>query len=156
MFAHVVGSPEFYWAIVAELSLLVWTALLLVAPHLSGSHDDRRRFRVVAFAAALLAALVTLAGKLLEVWPGNPLFPSGHTAYAVTIAVFLVARDRRWLKLVLPLLALLAVALVLARYHIVADVAGGTAVGLAVGIGACRVVLPRRRPEPGESVIRCN
>lgn len=46
MFAHVVGSPEFYWAIVAELSLLVWTALLLVAPHLSGSHDDRRRFRV--------------------------------------------------------------------------------------------------------------
>ncbi len=135
VFAHVVGSPEFYWAIVSELSLLVWTALLLVGPRLSGPHDGRRRFRVVAFAAALLAALVTLAGKLLEVWPGNPLFPSGHTAYAVTIAVFLVARDRRWVKLVVPLLALLAVALVLARYHIAADVAGGTAVGLVVGLG---------------------
>ncbi|MBA3408640.1 MAG: hypothetical protein H0U06_11410 [Solirubrobacterales bacterium] len=34
--AHAVGSPEFYWAIVAEVSLLVWTGLLLVAPRLSG------------------------------------------------------------------------------------------------------------------------
>ena len=139
--AHAVGSPEFYWAIVAEVSLLVWTGLLLAAPRLSGPGGDRRRFRVVGFAAALLAALITLAGKLLEVYPGNPLFPSGHTAYAVTIAVFLVARDRRWTALVLPLLALLAVALMLARYHIAADVAGGAAVGLAVGIALCRTAL---------------
>jgi len=145
VFAHVVGSPEFYWAIVSELSLLVWTVLLVVAPRLSGPAGDRRRFRIVAFGAALLAALVTLIGKLLEVWPGNPLFPSGHTAYAVTIAVFLVARDARWLTLVLPLLALLAVALVLADYHVVEDIAGGVAVGLAVGLGLRRMALPGAR-----------
>ncbi len=71
--AHAVGSPECYWAIVAEVSMLVWTGLLLVAPRLSGPGGDRRRFRVVGFAAALLDALITLAGKLLEVYPGNPL-----------------------------------------------------------------------------------
>jgi membrane-associated phospholipid phosphatase len=145
VFAHVVGSPEFYWAIVSEVSLLVWTALLLMAPRLSGPRHDGRRFRLLGLGAALLAALVTLAGKLLEVWPGNPLFPSGHTAYAVTIAVFLAARDRRWLRPALPLLALLAVALVLARYHVVADVAGGLAVGLATGFA----VLSATRSSPG-------
>ena len=35
----------------------------------------------------------------------------------------------------------LAVALMLARYHIAADVAGGAAVGLAVGIALCRTAL---------------
>ncbi|HWC26285.1 MAG TPA: hypothetical protein VG474_06835, partial [Solirubrobacteraceae bacterium] len=99
--AHAVGSAEFYWAVVAELLLVVWTALLFLAPR--AGRSDRWRFRLAAFGAALLASLITLAAKALEVWPGNPLFPSGHTAYVVTIAVFLVADDRRWLKAVVPL-----------------------------------------------------
>lgn len=128
---HVVGSPEFYWAVVAEISLLVWTVLLLVAP--GGRRIDRWRFRLAGFGAAVLASLITLAGKMIEVWPGNPLFPSGHTAYVVTIAVFLVLRDRRWLTAVVPLAFLMALALVEADYHVTADVAGGAAVGLVVG-----------------------
>lgn len=134
--AHSAGSSEFYWAIGAELLILVWTALLVLAPFWGESKIGGARFRLWGLGAALLAAGITLAGKALEVLPGNPLFPSGHTAWAVTIAVFLVGRDRRWLPWVLPLLALLAAALVLARYHIPVDIAGGVAVGLAVACGA--------------------
>ncbi|HEV2059679.1 MAG TPA: phosphatase PAP2 family protein, partial [Solirubrobacteraceae bacterium] len=105
-----------------------------VAPR---GHDvDRWHFRVTAFGAAVFASLITLAGKTIEVWPGNPLFPSGHTAYVVTIAVFLVARDRRWLKVVIPLACLMAVALVQADYHVPEDIAGGAAVGGVVGASA--------------------
>ena len=131
MLAHAVGSPEFYWAVVAELSLLAFTVLLLLAPRW-GWGRDVPYFRLVVFGAALLASLVTLIGKLLEVWPGHPLFPSGHTAYALTVAAFLVARDRRWLRVVGPLAGLLLIALVLAHYHPPVDIAGGAAVALAV------------------------
>ena len=128
--AHAVGSAEFYWAVVAELSLVVWTVALFLAP---AGDADRRRFRFTALGAAVLASLITLAGKTVEIWPGNPLFPSGHTAYVAAIAVFLVARDRRWLKAVIPLACLMGVALVAANYHVPADIAGGAAVGVAVG-----------------------
>lgn len=133
--AHRAGSGEFYWAIGAELLILTWTALLVLAPRRGTSAVSGGRFRLWGLGAAVAAALITLAGKALEVWPGNPLFPSGHTAWAVTIAVFLVGRDRRSLPWALPLLGLLAVALVLANYHVVTDIAGGLAVGLAVGYG---------------------
>ena len=129
--AHVVGSPEFYWALVAEGSLLLWTALLLLAPRWSPNARSPR-FRLVGLGAALLASLVTLIGKLLEVWPGNPLFPSGHTAYAVTIALFLAAVDRRWMYVVVPLAGLLVAALILANYHVTLDIAGGVAVAVVV------------------------
>jgi len=110
--------------------------VLLAAPRWGASELCGRRFRLWGLGAALVAAAVTLAGKTVEVWPDNPLFPSGHTAWAVTIAVFVVGRDRRWLPWVVALLALLAIALVLANYHIPADIVGGLAVGLAVGGGA--------------------
>jgi len=132
---HRAGSAEFYWAIGSELLLLLWTVLLLLAPRWGTSEVSGWRFRLWGLGAALVAAGVTLAGKTLEVWPDHPLFPSGHTAWAVTIAVFVVGRDRRWLPWVVPLLGLLAVALVLANYHVPADIAGGLAVGLAVGYG---------------------
>lgn len=133
--AHRVGSGEFYWGITADLLVLLLTALLLMAPLWGASELGRRRFRLWGLGAAITATGVTLAGKIAEVWPGHPLFPSGHTAWAVTIAIFVVGRDRRWLPWVLPLLALLAVALVLSHYHIPADLAGGLAVGLAAGYG---------------------
>lgn len=135
MLAHVAGSAAFYWAIAAELLLVVWTGLLFLAPRWSEPGNDRWHFRLSALGAALLAALITLAGKTLEIWPGHPLFPSGHTAYAVAVAVALVARDRRWLGAVVPLAALQAVALVLGDYHVPVDVVGGAGVGLAVGAG---------------------
>ena len=52
----------------------------------------------------------------------------------MTIAVFLVGWDRRWLRWVIPLLGLLAVALVLSFFHVPADIAGGMVVGLVVGV----------------------
>lgn len=130
---HTFGSPEFYWAVVAELSLLVWTALLFPAARGSGAIVGGWRFRLAALGAGLSSSLVALAGKTLEVWPGNPLFPSGHTAYVVAIAVLLVGRDRRWLPVVVTLWAVMAVALLLANYHVGEDIAGGVAVGAAVG-----------------------
>ena len=131
--AHAVGSPEFYWAIVGELSLVLWTVLIFLARPDRGRQIDRRRFRITALCAAVLASLLTLAGKTAEIWPGNPLFPSGHTAYVVAIGVLLVACDRRWLKAVIALALLMAVALVAANYHVPADIAGGAVVGGAVG-----------------------
>lgn len=131
--AHQVGSAAFNWAIVSELSLLLWIAALFLGPRWGDSDIPARRFRLAGVAAAFLAAVVALIGKLLEVWPGNPLFPSGHTAYAVTIAVFLAARDRRWLPWVPLPLGLLFVALVLARYHVPMDIVGGVAVGATIG-----------------------
>ena len=135
--AHAVGSPEFYWAIVAESSILLFTVLLLLGPRWT-PQPDLPRFRLVAFAAALLASLVTLIGKALEVWPGHPLFPSGHTAYGVSVAISLVTLDRRWTRVVVPLLALLAVALVLAAYHIPLDIVGGAGVGVVVSAAVWR------------------
>ncbi len=113
--AHAVGSPEFYWALVAEGSILFWTVLLVLSPRWA-RRDSPPRFRTVVFGSALLASLITLIGKLLEVWPGNPLFPSGHTAYAAVIALFLVASDPRLVRVVVPLLAVLVLALVLAHW----------------------------------------
>ncbi len=110
---------------------MLFTFLLLLAPRWT-LRPDLPRFRLVALGAALLASLVTLIGKLLEVWPGNPLFPSGHTAYAVSVAISLVALDRRWSRVVVPLLALLVVALVLAIYHVPVDIAGGAGVGMVI------------------------
>ena len=143
--AHAVGSPEFYWAIIAESSILLFTVLLVLAPRWT-ARSDLPRFRLVAFGAALLASLVTLIGKLLEVWPGHPLFPSGHTAYAVTIAIFLVALDRRWLGAVVPLLALLVLALVLAIYHVPVDIVGGAGVAILVAATVWRGCPWPRRP----------
>ncbi len=55
-------------------------------------------------------------------------------AYAVAIAVFLVGRDRRRLRWVVPLLGLTAISLVLASFHVPVDLAGGAIVGLAVAL----------------------
>jgi len=132
--AHQVGSAAFYWAIAAELLLPLWTAALLLAPRWGRSQIRARPFRIVGLATALAASLVTLGAKTLEIWPGNPLFPSGHTAYVVGIAVFLVGRDRRWLRWVVPLLALTAVSLVLSVFHVPIDIVGGAIVGLTLAV----------------------
>ncbi len=132
--AHQVGTGAFYWAIGAQLALVLWTAALLLAPRWDASAISARRFRLVGLAVALAASLVTLCGKSLEVWAGNPLFPSGHTAYAVAIAVFLVGRDRRRLRWVVPLLGLTAISLVLSLFHVPVDLAGGAIAGLAVAV----------------------
>ncbi len=48
------------------------------------------------------------------------------------IALFLVASDPRWVRVVVPLLAVLVLALVLAHYHVVVDILGGAVVAVAV------------------------
>jgi membrane-associated phospholipid phosphatase len=146
--AHQPRTPEFYWAVAADSLLVVWTAALLLAPRWGGSAIGARRFRIVGLATALAVSLVALAGKTLEVWPGNDLFPSGHTGYAVAIAVFLVGRDRRWLPWVVPALALTALSLVLSNFHVAVDVVGGALAALAIAIP---VFLRLRRAEAGRA-----
>lgn len=41
MLAHAVGSPEFWWAVVAKLSLLAFTLLLFPAPGGAGATMSR-------------------------------------------------------------------------------------------------------------------
>ena len=76
-----------------------------------------------------LATLLAESGKRFEVWPGHPSFPSGHETFCLAAAACLAARDRRWLCLGLPLAALMAWALVAARFHAPVDVAGALLTG---------------------------
>lgn len=140
--AHAVGTAEFYWAFVAEGAILLATLLLVLAPRWARGRPPPPRFRLVAFGAALLASLITLIGKLLEVWPGHPLFPSGHTAYVLTIALFLVVLSRRWWPVALALVGVTAVALVVANYHPIEDIAGGAVVAAVVFAVIRRQLVP--------------
>lgn len=79
-----------------------------------------------------LAVLLAEAGKKWEVWHGHSGFPSGHATLAAACATCLILRDRRWAALSVPATALMAWALVAARYHDVPDVVGALVLGPAV------------------------
>ncbi len=76
-----------------------------------------------------LAVALAEGGKRWQVWPGHPAFPSGHETLCLAAATCLVARDRRWLGLGLPLSALQAWALVRGHFHTPVEVAGALLTG---------------------------
>lgn len=76
----------------------------------------------------IIAAVVAAAewGKHIDIWPQYPGFPSGHSTTCAAFAVCLIAhRGSRWAILLGPMAAVMPVALVLLRAHVVADVIGG-------------------------------
>lgn len=104
---------------------------LVGSPWVTPRMDDPT-WRYWARAAVGISAAVLLAeaGKRFSVWPGHPTFPSGHETFALATATFLVRRDHRWLVPVVPLLLLLAWALVAAHFHHPVDVAGALLSGI--------------------------
>lgn len=152
--AHEFGTAEWTWAVTAELLVLVWAGLLLLAPRWGGGRAPGSWFRLIGLGAALLASGLAWVGKTVEVWPGHPLFPSGHTAWAATIAVLLVARDRRWVPWVLVLLALVVAALLLANYHEPLEILGGAGVGLLTGLGGVALLQHTSQPAAATRVRR--
>jgi membrane-associated phospholipid phosphatase len=86
------------------------------------------------FMRAFMALLVSFGlGRVngeLEIWrglpldPGNYEFPSGHMCFAVSLGVSLVLLYRRFVFLVVPLLALYGALIVFLGYHGWLDVIG--------------------------------
>ncbi len=76
-------------------------------------------------------------------WPGHSGFPSGHETFCLAAMTCLAVRDPRWLCLGLPLSALMAWALVAARFHTPVDVAGALLTGPGPAL-LCQFY--RRRP----------
>lgn len=110
----------------AALPFLLW----LVAVEL-------RRRRAQPTASLIRAALCAIAvsyllahlNRWLRLWPGRPDFPSGHVTFASCCWYALALLDRRFALLGLPLLGVLAYALVAAGWHGRLDVAGGFVLG---------------------------
>ncbi|MDX1935143.1 MAG: phosphatase PAP2 family protein [Capsulimonadales bacterium] len=99
----------------------------------------RERFRITAafWGRSLLGLGVAVAlaelGKATEVWPGHPLFPSGHTTFAMSAATCIVLqRGKGWLWLLVPIVGLMGVCLVYGQWHTPDEVAGGLVVGSVV------------------------
>jgi len=83
-------------------------------------------------AALVISYIIAHVDRWFYLWPYHPDFPSGHETFASCIGTALVIEDRRYLWLVLPLLALLGYGLVRAGWHVPSDVAGGFLLGTVV------------------------
>lgn len=95
-----------------------------------------------------LAVVAAESGKYWRVWHGHPSFPSGHETFALAAGTLLIRRDRRWLFAVLPLVLLLAWALVAAGYHQPGDVAGALLTGPPLALLGDWLLTAWRRPDP--------
>ncbi|HEY3328988.1 MAG TPA: hypothetical protein VGK19_03120 [Capsulimonadaceae bacterium] len=104
---------------------------------------DNSRWRWVL--ASLLGVAICVAGVHLlraePVWPGHPYFPSGHEAFAASVATSIAWRfGVRWGALAALCASILAPSLVLAGFHEVWDVVASLVVCPVVTI-ACHVIL---------------
>ena len=126
----------------------VLAACLVSAPRVTPRRADPAwRFWARAAVGIGVAVLLAEAGKRGEVWPQHPTFPSGHETFALATATFLARRDPRWLTVALPLLLLLAWALVAAHFHRPLDVAGALLVGPPAALLCDRLLGPRNSPQ---------
>ena len=107
----------------------ILTAFLVAAPLLAPPKSTRWEFWGRSLAALGLAVALAEGGKQIQIWPGHPGFPSGHETYGLCAVTCLTMRDVRWLFPGLPLLLLLAGALVEAHFHQPIDIAGAVLVG---------------------------
>ena len=105
------------------------TAFLVAAPFIGVRKSSCWEFWGRTALALGLAVVLAESGKHFQVWPGHPSFPSGHETFGLCAAASLALRNVRWLILSLPLVLLLAWALVDAHFHQPIDVAGALLVG---------------------------
>ena len=122
----------------------ILTALLAAAPFVGIRKSSCWEFWGRSALALALAVVLAESGKDFQVWPGHPSFPSGHETFGLCAVTNLALRDLRWLILGLPLLMVLAWALVDAHFHQPLDVVGALLVG-----PPCAVLFQRLR-KPGQ------
>jgi len=106
-----------------------------------------RRFWLRALLGLGLVYLVTALDRRFGWWASWGMDFSTHMAFATSVSVTLVALDRRWLGLVVPLLVGYAFLMRHLGYHSLAD--AGTAVLLAAPATAlCHALRRLRRLRP--------
>jgi len=131
-------------SVVVEVILALIVLIVFLDPGGSDPIRTRMRRSLPDFGVSIVAVVLTVAGKSIEVWPGHPEFPSGHMAFTVSLGLGLVARSPRWRAWMLCLWASLGLFLVLAGYHSVLEVLGGTALGGVVGVGGHEILAKLR------------
>lgn len=77
--------------------------------------------------ALLLIYVVAHLNKWLHLWPSHRNFPSGHTVFAVSVAVALALWNRKTLVVTAPLLLFYGWLMVALRFHDWLDIFGGVA-----------------------------
>lgn len=93
-----------------------------------GSHPALGRYALASIAGVIATYLVVHVFRWAHFWPSHPEFPSGHETFGASIGTSLALLNPKWLVVVLPLLGILTVALVGARYHDWFDIAGAVVV----------------------------
>lgn len=86
------------------------------------------RFVLASILGVIVSYLVVHSFRWLKLWAVYPEFPSGHETFGASIGTSLALINVKWLVVVLPLLAILGIALVRARYHVPIDIAGALVV----------------------------
>lgn len=132
-------------------------ALVTVAPLVDGrskSRADTRAFYGETLLTLFIAELLAQLGKLFEVWPERPGFPSGHTTWATVLMLCLALRDRRWLIVGVPTVVLMCWSLIYSDAHYPRDVLGGLILSVVVTLvirRAARAFRKARAAEAAES-----
>ncbi|MBC8104075.1 MAG: phosphatase PAP2 family protein [Cytophagales bacterium] len=92
------------------------------------------------------------AGKHYQIWPGHPLFPSGHMTFATAAAsCLMLRRGLPWLGIALPLIGIMGISLVVGGWHTGTEVFGGLALGGFITLVCFGLLRQARRPGwPGE------
>ena len=112
------------------LGLFVLLAPLLTRPGFTSVGV----FLVLAFGLTLVAVVTATTLKAAQVWAGHPAFPSSHMSFVVTMSVFLVFWDTRWLVPATLVCLVQAIVLRAGHFHTVPEIIGGTALGLLLGV----------------------
>lgn len=103
-------------------------ALALLAaiwlPRRDGSGPPPGVFTIRAVVAVLLVFVVAHVNRWLHLWPAHPMFPSGHMAFAASIATSWFVLARRSLLWTVPLQIAYGALIVYLGYHVWSDIIG--------------------------------
>lgn len=88
-------------------------------------------YACAATAVAMVYVLRAVDARY-QIWASGGLDFSTHTAFATSLAVSLIALDRRWLGPALTILALDFALMVVLRYHSVLDIVSSASLAAAV------------------------
>ncbi len=129
-------------AIINGLAALPFVLWLFVVALRRVRGEDVATFVRAAIWAIAASYVLAHVNRWFDLWKAHPNFPSGHETFASCMSTALVFIDRRWGVLVLPLLALLAYALVRAGWHGRLEVVAGFLLGTAVMLTVSAALRP--------------